>query len=144
LKAEFVTDTATMCIFDIASLKHRLGDDCDWWSIADTELEEVNRGNVAFLNLGSDGMYSFAFEKDLDCPQVEMALHAPSGHIFLGAAEEVTADGLEPEGIRGGMFIDVPPGDYMLRVSRNGTEISVSLNLTDSSTTNAFGSLIRI
>lgn len=144
MKAEFVTDTATMCIFDPASLKHRLDDDCDWWSIADTELEEVNRGNVAFLNLGSDGMYSFSIEKDLHCPQMEMVLHAPSGRIFLGAAEEVTADGLEPEGIRGGMFIDVHPGDYMLRVSRNGTEISVSLNLTDSSTTNEFGSLIRI
>ena len=89
-------------------------------------------------------MYSFTLEKDLHSPQVAMALRAPSGRIFLGSAEEVTADGLEPEGLRGGMFIDVQPGDYILHVSRNGTEIAVSLNLTDSSSRNAFGSLIRI
>ena len=55
LKANFVTDTSTMCVFDIASLKHRLEDDADWWSIPDAELKEVNQGNVAFLNLGIDG-----------------------------------------------------------------------------------------
>jgi hypothetical protein len=144
LKGEFVTDTATMCIFDLACLKHRLDDDVDWWCSPDTELEEVNRGNAAFLNLGSDGKYAFTFVEELQCPQLEMNLHVPSGRIFLGSAEEVTADGLEPEAIRGGMFIDVQPGEYVLCASRNGTEISVSLNLTPSPTTNEFGSLLRI
>jgi hypothetical protein len=133
-----------MCVFDIASLKHRLEDDVDWWSTPDAELEEVNRGNVAFLNLGSDGKYSFTFVTAPHCPQVEMNLRAPSGRIFLGAAEEVTADGFEPEAIRGGMFLDVQPGGYWLCVSRDGTEISLSLQLTDSWKSNQFGTLIRI
>lgn len=144
LKANFVTDTATMCVFDIDSLKHRLDDDADWWSIPDAELEEVNRGNVAFLNLGSDGKYSFTFAEEVQYPQVEMNLHVPSGRLFVGAAEEVTADGLEPEAVRGGMFIDVQPGEYTLRVSRNGTEISLSLHFAHSSKRNEFDSLIRI
>jgi hypothetical protein len=73
-----------------------------------------------------------------------MNLRAPSGRIFLGAAEEVTADGFEPEAIRGGMFLDVQPGGYWLCVSRDGTEISLSLQLTDSWKSNQFGTLIRI
>jgi hypothetical protein len=39
LKGEFVTDTATMCIFDIACLKHRFDDDIDWWSTLTTNLK---------------------------------------------------------------------------------------------------------
>ena len=144
MKGNFVTDTATMCVFDLASLKHRFKDDVDWWSTPDAELEEVNRGNVAFLNLDSDGKYSFTIVVELQCPQVEMNLRAPSGRIFLGAAEEVTADGFEPEAIRGGMFIDVQPGEYRLGVLRNGTEISLALHLTASSKSNEFCSLIRI
>jgi hypothetical protein len=73
-----------------------------------------------------------------------MNLHAPSGPIFVRAAEEVTADGLEPEAVRGGMFIDIQPGEYTLCVSRNDTEISVSLHVTHSSTINKFDGLIRI
>lgn len=144
LKGNFVTDTATMCIFDIACLKHRLEDVADWWSTPNTELEEVNQGNVAFLNLDSDGKYSFTFVEGMPCPQVEMSLRAPSGRIFLGAAEEVTADGFEPEAIRGGMFIDVQPGQYRLRISRTGTVISVSLDLAHRSKVNEFDSLLRI
>ena len=144
LQGKFVTDTATMCIFDIACLKHRLEDDVDWWSTADAELDEVNRGNVAFLNLGSDGKYSFTFFEEIQCPQVEINLNVPSGRIFIGAAEEVTADGFEPEAVRGGMFIAVEPGKYKLCVSRDDTDISVSLHVTHSSTINKFDSLIRI
>jgi len=133
-----------MCVFDIASLKHRLEDEGDWWSTPDAELEEVNRGNVAFLNLDSDGKYSFTIVAKLQSPQVEMNLRVPSGRIFLGAAEEVTAEGFEPEATRGGTFINVHPGNYRLGVSRNGTEISLSLHLTRSSKSNEFRSLIRI
>jgi hypothetical protein len=94
------------------------------------ELEEVNRENVAFLNLGNDGKYSFIFAEEIQCPQVD--------------GPELTADGLELEGVRGGMFINVQPGGYRLRVSRNGTEISVSLRITHSATINTFDRLIRI
>ena len=76
LRGEFVTDTATICVFDIACLKHRLDD--------------------------------------------------------------------EPEAIRGGTFIDMQPGEYTLCVSRNGTEISLSLHLAQGAMTNAFSNPIRI
>lgn len=56
MKFEFTTDTATICIYDIDALKHRLNDDADWWSVEKDELEEVNKGNVMFVNIGNDGI----------------------------------------------------------------------------------------
>lgn len=52
-----VTDTATLCLYDLAALKHRLEDTSDWWSIPVDELAEVNAGHCLFLNLGADGVY---------------------------------------------------------------------------------------
>ena len=93
MKVEFVTDTATMCIFDPASLKHRLDDDCDWWSIADSELEEVNRGNVAFLNLGSDGVYSFTLEKDRKCSTNPQSVQPSRSLVKSGVCKSFTFHG---------------------------------------------------
>jgi hypothetical protein len=50
------TDTTTLVIYDLMSLKHRINEDVDWWSLPEDEVEEVNKGNVLFLNLGDDGI----------------------------------------------------------------------------------------
>ncbi len=63
---EFATDTATMCVYDIGALKHRLNDTADWWSLPSEELAEVNNGNAAFINLQSDGKYSVKFDENLE------------------------------------------------------------------------------
>ncbi|MGK5036135.1 DUF6386 family protein [Janthinobacterium sp. LB3P118] len=44
-----VTGTATLCVFDPALLRHKLDDECDWWSIPSAELAAVNAGQVAFF-----------------------------------------------------------------------------------------------
>ncbi|WP_411735261.1 DUF6386 family protein [Paenibacillus sp. M2] len=54
---QMVTDTATLCLYDLAALKHRAEDTSDWWSIPVDELAEVNAGHCLFLNLGADGVY---------------------------------------------------------------------------------------
>ncbi|MBO2915952.1 hypothetical protein J5H46_23555, partial [Enterobacter sichuanensis] len=46
------TDTTTLAIYDLMSLKHRINEDVDWWSLPEDEVEEVNKGDVLFLNLG--------------------------------------------------------------------------------------------
>ena len=33
-----VTGTATVCVFDPALVRHKLDDDCDWWSLPGAEL----------------------------------------------------------------------------------------------------------
>jgi hypothetical protein len=111
---KFVTDTSTLCVFDLGCLKHRLNDDVDWWSIPSDELSEVNNGNVAFLGLGGDGEFVVKLVGSIDNPKFRTNLKVPSGKVFIGAGEEVTADELEPECVRGGSFVDLKAGSYVL------------------------------
>ncbi|HET6252410.1 MAG TPA: DUF6386 family protein [Tepidisphaeraceae bacterium] len=118
---QFASDTATLCVFDLLALRHRLNDDADWWSIAEEELTEVNKGNAAFIGLGDDGVYVVEIgdggETSEIAPAVEIRLKFPSGRVFIGAAEEVTSDGLEPEGIRG-RLVSFQPGNYRITLAR--------------------------
>ncbi|WP_411800935.1 DUF6386 family protein [Enterobacter roggenkampii] len=57
------TDTTTLVIYDLMSLKHGINEDVDWWSLPEDEVEEVNKGNVLFLNLGDDGAYKVNIKK---------------------------------------------------------------------------------
>lgn len=57
------TDTTTLVIYDLISLKHRINGGVDWWSLPEDEVEEVNKGNVLFLNLGDDGAYKVNIKK---------------------------------------------------------------------------------
>ncbi|MDP1978672.1 DUF6386 family protein [Undibacterium sp.] len=140
---KFVTDTATMCVFDLACLKHRLEDDADWWSIPSAEIQEVNNGNVAFLNLDSDGKYSVSIVDAIAEPDVSVNLKFNSGRVFFGAAEEVSSDGLEPEALRGGMFLEFPVGFYALHIKKTGSSISLVIETSDIST-NSFCRVVRI
>lgn len=140
---EFVTDTATMCVFDLACLKHRLEDNADWWSIPSAEIQEVNNGNVAFLNLECDGKYAVSIVDTIDVPDVRVNLKFNSGRVFFGTAEEVSSDGLEPEALRGGMFLEFPVGFYALHIKKTGFSISLAIETSDIST-NSFFSVVRI
>lgn len=57
------TDTTTSVIYDLMSLKRGINEDVDWWSLPEDEVEEVNKGNVLFLNLGDDGAYKVNIKK---------------------------------------------------------------------------------
>lgn len=125
---KFVTDTATMCVFDLACLKHRLDDDADWWTLRDAELKEMNNGNVAFIGLGIDGGYEVSIVDELPDFQVKLNLRVPSGNLFVGAGEEVTSDGLEPKAVRGGAFVTVPQGNWTLFVRKERDAVFLSLS----------------
>ena len=49
----FATDTATMCIFDVECLKHRLADDADW-SVFDHVEEWVGQRTGLSMNSSSE------------------------------------------------------------------------------------------
>ncbi len=139
----FATDTATMCAFDLTCLKHRLDDDADWWTTSVAELTEVNHGSVAFLGLGEDGIYRVIVEVDVPDAQVKVNLRVPSGKFFVGAGEEVTSDGLEPEAIRGGAFIEIEPGNYTLLAKREGKVLTIAL-VAGSTGINKFENPVRV
>jgi hypothetical protein len=141
----FVTDTATVCIFDPASLVHRLRDDADWWSLPEEELREVNEGTALFIGLGADGAYDIVVTLPGSfTAEITAQLSCPSGRVFVGAAEEVTSNGLEPDCTRGGLFVDVAPGTYSVSIARaTHRRINVSLQPTTSGR-NYFDKLLRL
>ncbi|MBM6385061.1 MAG: hypothetical protein JSY10_13905 [Paenibacillus sp.] len=133
---QFVTGTATMCLFDLASLKHRIEEPPDWWSIPEDELAEVNAGHCLFFNLGADGLYEVAWGVNISdtasaVQETEGAqvfyLQVPSGNIFLGAAEDVSGGELEPDESCDGIILSLQPGNVACIVSREGKQISLTI-----------------
>ncbi len=130
-----VTDTATLCLYDLAALKHRVEDTSDWWSIPEDELAEVNAGHCLFLNLGADGVYEVEWSlEDADSDQkpdfiAEQGsvyhLQVPSGNVYLGAAEDVSGGELEPDESCEGVLFQLKPGNYACIISREASRISI-------------------
>jgi hypothetical protein len=108
-----------LCIVDPVALRHRLHDDADWWSVPSEELREVNSGAVGFVSLGSDGPYDVEVVPEIADPGISFLLSSPGGRVFIGAGEEVSSDGLEPECVRGGRFVNLPAGTYIVSVARH-------------------------
>lgn len=142
---EFVTDTATLVIFDLKELKHRLLDDADWWSVPAEELREVNEGHAAFFNLGADGRYRVRVSRiDGDTSGVSCRISCPSGNVYIGAGEEVTSDGLEPDLSRGGKFLEMEPGNYQFFVKRiENDSLLISLKPVETAG-NSCSALLRV
>ncbi|ORL66433.1 hypothetical protein B7H19_20540 [Pseudomonas putida] len=111
-----VTDTATLAIFDLKAIRHRVSDSFDWWSIQSDEISEKNEGNIAFLNLGEDGRYKVKVEDSLLDPSGGIYLKVPSGRVFVGAGEDTSGGGLEPDGSSTiqGEFLSLEAGSYYM------------------------------
>ncbi|NEU64776.1 DUF6386 family protein [Paenibacillus sp. ALJ109b] len=146
-KFQFFTDTAALCLYDLAALKHRVEDTPDWWSIAEDELIEVNAGNCLFLNLGEDEQYEVTWSLDDAGIKVENAqvyhLRVPSGKVYLGAADDVSGGELEPDESCGGVLLQLKPGNYACAISRNNNRIWINIKPSLQSE-NSLNDLIRI
>ncbi|HGM7060927.1 TPA: DUF6386 family protein [Serratia marcescens] len=141
----FTTDTATLSIFDLVSLKYRVSDDADWWSIPEDELEEVNKGNVLFLNLGEDGRYTVRVVDNISENYKSLFLNVPSGKVFVGAGEDTSGGYLEPDGsdYMSGVFLIMDIGNYEVRFRRDSLDIVISF-IKSSENKNEESALIRI
>jgi len=120
------TGTATIVIYDLESLRHRLNHDVDWWASPQDEIFELNERNLLIVGLGSDGFY------DLEVTEGErgknaFSLRFPSGHIFVGAGEMLTGGGDEPDAGTPGIFLDLAPGDYKVGIERFDDRLRVSI-----------------
>jgi len=92
-------------------------DTCDWWSLPYDELLEINAGAIAFLNLPSDGTYPSRLQASLTNEEGSVYLLVPSGQVFIGAGEDTTGGGLEPDGsdVNRGQFITLDKGTCCMR-----------------------------
>lgn len=122
----FRTDTATVVIYDLESLKHRLDDEVDWWADPETEIAELRQRNLLIAGLESDGFYDLDLVEDAQISPC-YSLRFPSGRIFIGPGEVLTGGGDEPDECCGGVFLDVAPGDYKVAVSRSDDKVRISL-----------------
>ncbi|EGT3594621.1 TPA: DUF6386 family protein [Serratia marcescens] len=140
----FTTDTATLSIFDLVSLNHRVSDDADWWSIPEDELEEVNKGNVLFLNLGEDGQYTVRVVDNISENYKSLFFNVPSGKVFVGAGEDTSGGDLEPDGsdYMSGVFLILDIGNYEVRFRRDSLDIVISF-IKNSENKNEESALIR-
>ncbi|MCO7058155.1 DUF6386 family protein [Pseudomonas juntendi] len=116
IEFDVVTDTATLAVFDLQAIRHRTSDTFDWWSIQSDEISEMNEGNIAFLNLGADGRYQVKIVDNLVAPSGGVYLKVPSGQVFIGAGEDTSGGGLEPDGSDAvqGEFISLEAGSYYM------------------------------
>ena len=122
------TNTAALVIYDLISLKHRINDDADWWSLPEDEVEEINKGNILFLNLVDDGVYDVLIKHDVDEYTGALFLKVPSGKVFIGAGEDVTGGNLEPDDsdVISGGFITLEPGSYEVKYKKQGLDVLIS------------------
>ncbi|MDU8432518.1 DUF6386 family protein [Pseudomonas syringae pv. actinidifoliorum] len=128
----FFTGTATISIFDIDAIKHRASDSPDWWSMVEDEILEINKGNIAFLGLGDDGGYNIKISDTIEGETGKLNLHFPSGNVFIGAGEDTSGGGLEPDGsdVIEGETLNFTPGNYSMMFSRSGNVIELCFEPT--------------
>ncbi|KPX20282.1 Uncharacterized protein ALO71_02615 [Pseudomonas amygdali pv. dendropanacis] len=126
------TSTATISIFDIDAIKHRVSDSPDWWSIVEDEILEINKGNIAFLGLGDDGGYTIKVSKTIEGEAGALNLHFPSGNVFIGAGEDTSGGDLEPDGSDAieGETLSFAPGNYSMKFARSGNVIELCFEPT--------------
>lgn len=122
------TDTATICLFDLAALRHRKDDVGDWWSIARDMIAEMNAGTILALETGLDGTFEVevCFEQRGDGPGYGISV--PSGRVYIGHGEQISGGGLEPDPVWGGVFIDLEPGNYRCWPERKGAKVRLRLS----------------
>lgn len=127
MTVKFATDTASISIFDEAALRHRLDGPADWWADPAAEVLEVNKGNVIFVDLGTDGTHTARVHTGAQRGEVQSApsqvgarIKCLSGRLFLGAGEETVGAGSGPDTNLGGRFLEVSPGVYHVALTRAG------------------------
>lgn len=109
----FVTDTATICIFDEEVLKHRLKDDADWWSDPFEEIAELNEGNLIIVGLSYDGIYKTEITSEIS-DTLKAKVKCKSGSMFIGPGEEISGDEIGPDTVSGGIFLNIEAGTYIV------------------------------
>jgi Family of unknown function (DUF6386) len=141
-QCRFGTSTATLAVFDPACLEHRLDDVADWWSDPTDEVAEINAGNVLFVSTGSDGTYEvsiFGTEQPVLANTVHAKLRCVSGHVLVGAGEQVPSEGVRPSTQYGGTLLTLAPGAYSVTVAHPvAGQLVVSIVATHADAKNAF------
>lgn len=123
---DFVTDTASLALFDPEVLQHRLYDESDWWCNDFNSYEEVIKGFISLVSLAADGQYRLRLTSADTLTNIEkqsikkvinpLGLKIISGNLFIGGGEYLPGENYSPRQNSieeyQGAFIQLPPNDY--------------------------------
>ena len=124
---EMFSRTATLVVFDLDCLKHRIEEDVDWWAEPADEVVELHERNLLIAGLGANDWYGVRVsEAAIDTTQL-FSLKFPSGRVYIGPGENITGGGDEPTGEHGGKLFTFEPGDYTVGLMRKDQEIFLSV-----------------
>jgi len=130
MQTRIITDAATIAIFDLDALRHRIDSDGDWWtSSAFQELRmELDLQNLYLIDTGCDGLFDVVIENN--DVGVSRKLNVPSGSVFIVCGEEIPAEGLTPELILGGIRLSVNATTIFVSHQIDGNAIRVGIRET--------------
>ncbi len=124
----FVTDAATLTVFDPVTIAHRSNEE-DWWIISNlASVPEIANGVMAIVNLDADGVYNLRVttdslttdEKNFAVDMVTMGVEIQSGQIFIGRGEVIPMSGnsfdSQPLTEDDGQLLQYPAGKYILHI----------------------------
>jgi len=125
---KFFTDTATLAVFDPATMQERIHSEADWWCNGDLKnLEEVRNGLISIVSVSNDGYYKVRVttesltqdEKDFSrCVIGPLGVASKSEKVFIGKGECLPGGDylISPKDISSGdgKFIELPAGNYDL------------------------------
>lgn len=120
------TGTATIVVYDLEALRHRLDHEVDWWASPSDEVLELNARKLLILGVGADGFYNLDITEER-LGQNAFSLRFPSGRVFIGAGEMLTGGGGEPDSDTPGVFLDLAPGDYQVGIERSDDLLRISV-----------------
>ena len=139
---EMFSRTATIVVFDLVCLQHRIEHDIDWWADPAEEVEELHKRNLLIAGLGANDWYDVRVtDESLDIAQ-SFSLSFPSGKVFVGPGEEISGGGDEPTGAHGGKIFAFEPGDYNVALNRDDQALVVSIYPSPAFSNSHFGPVI--
>lgn len=127
---QIATDASTIAVFDLEALRHRIDADGDWWTCPEfPELqEEIACGNIYLIDTHHDGIFDVTIEtEELDRSR---KINVPSGTLYIVCGEEIPAEGLTPELIRGGAHLDLKSNFAVVSHRVDGNRIRLCIRET--------------
>ena len=123
-----VTDTSTIAVFDLETLRRRIDEDGDWWtSDLFPELqEELSKNNLYLIETLCDGKFEVSLDTSHQGSSASF-INCPSGKVYIVCGEEIPGEGLIPELLRGGYIHSVEPGKVSITHSIDGSKVRIHL-----------------
>ena len=125
---DITTDAATIAVFDLEALRHRIDDDGDWWtSPLFPELQaELGGHNLYLIDTRADGTFHAKVVQN-DRMNDGAYLNTPSRSVYIVSGEEIPGEGLIPECLRGGIELRIDSDCLHVKHTLSGSDVTIEI-----------------